>query len=96
MPETRTLYERLKAASVPPPHNLPPQPTMFVGREAELAEMARYLAEYMLRHKTQLNGDDPRAALVTLNAERENVRAAWNWAVERRKAYELDASMECL
>ncbi|MBM2847359.1 MAG: putative LuxR family transcriptional regulator [Anaerolineales bacterium] len=43
MQETTVLYERLKAAAAPPPHNLPPQPTPFVGREAELAEIARYL-----------------------------------------------------
>jgi len=41
--ETTALYERLKAAAAPPPHNLPPQPTPFVGREAELSEIARYL-----------------------------------------------------
>src|SRR3970040_1992758 len=50
MQETTVLYERLKAAAAPPPHNLPPPPTNppppptpFVGREAELAEIARYL-----------------------------------------------------
>jgi predicted ATPase/DNA-binding SARP family transcriptional activator len=43
MPETTALYEQLKSAAAPPPHNLPPQPTAFVGRAAELAEIARYL-----------------------------------------------------
>ena len=43
MAETTALYERLRAAAAPPPHNLPPQPTAFVGREAELAEIGRYL-----------------------------------------------------
>ncbi len=43
MAETTALYERLRAAAAPPPHNLPPQPTAFVGREAELAEISRYL-----------------------------------------------------
>lgn len=43
MPETTALYQRLKAAAAPPPHNLPPQPTAFVGRAAELSEIARYL-----------------------------------------------------
>jgi DNA-binding SARP family transcriptional activator len=41
--ETQTLYARLKAAAAPPPHNPPPQPTPFVGREAELARIANYL-----------------------------------------------------
>ncbi len=43
MAETTALYERLRAAAAPPPHNLPPQPTAFVGREAELAEISQYL-----------------------------------------------------
>ena len=43
MPETTALYEQLKSAAAPPPHNLPPQPTAFVGRAAELAEIARFL-----------------------------------------------------
>ncbi len=43
MPETTALYKRIKAAAAPPPHNLPPQPTPIVGREAELAEIASYL-----------------------------------------------------
>jgi predicted ATPase len=43
MPETTALYQRLKATAAPPAHNLPPQPTPFVGREAELAEIARFL-----------------------------------------------------
>jgi len=42
MPETTALYNRIKAAVAPPPHNLPPQPTPFIGREAELAEIARF------------------------------------------------------
>ena len=44
MPETTALYEHIRAAAAPPPHNLPPQPTAFVGRQAELAEVARFLS----------------------------------------------------
>lgn len=43
MAETTALYQRLKTADAPPPHNLPPQPTAFVGRESELAAIATYL-----------------------------------------------------
>lgn len=45
MPETTALYQRIKAAGAAPPHNLPPQPTPIVGREAELAEIAAYLTK---------------------------------------------------
>jgi DNA-binding SARP family transcriptional activator/predicted ATPase len=53
MPETTALYQRIKAAGIPPPHNLPPQPTPIVGREAELAEIASYF-------------NNPQAQLLTL------------------------------
>jgi DNA-binding SARP family transcriptional activator/predicted ATPase len=53
LPETTALYQRLLAAGAAPPHNLPPQPTPIVGREAELAELASYL-------------NNPQAQLLTL------------------------------
>lgn len=57
--ETTRLYEAIQAKQLPPlpevpgevpvsptpRHNLPPQPTPFVGREAELAEIARLLQD---------------------------------------------------
>lgn len=43
MPETTALYRRIQSAATPPPHNLPPQLTPFVGREAELAQIASFL-----------------------------------------------------
>lgn len=55
-PETRELYERLKAgraypaavapaAGPPPAHNLPAQATPFIGRRAELAHLADQLTD---------------------------------------------------
>jgi predicted ATPase/DNA-binding SARP family transcriptional activator len=41
--ETRMLYERIRAATSIRRHNLPPQPTPFVGREEELAQIASLL-----------------------------------------------------
>lgn len=52
MAETTALYERLKAAATPPPHNLP-LPSPFVGREAELDHLVKQL-------------DEPTCRLVTL------------------------------
>jgi predicted ATPase/DNA-binding SARP family transcriptional activator len=43
LPETQALYHRLKTRREAAPHNLPPQSTPFVGRQAELAQIADYL-----------------------------------------------------
>jgi predicted ATPase/DNA-binding SARP family transcriptional activator/TolA-binding protein len=43
LPETQALYHRLKTRREASPHNLPPQTTPFVGRQAELAQIAHQL-----------------------------------------------------
>jgi len=46
MPETTRLYERIRAArDLPVRHNLPPQPTPFIGRKKELKELSELLAD---------------------------------------------------
>lgn len=44
-PETAALAERLRRAGQVPRHNLPPPPTLFVGREQELDELNRQLTD---------------------------------------------------
>jgi predicted ATPase len=56
----------------------------------------RYYAELMSQHRAELQGDDVSAPLPELDAERENVRAAWNWAVSQRRVEELNILMDCL
>jgi predicted ATPase/DNA-binding SARP family transcriptional activator len=41
--ETTALYERIRAAGDTPPHNLPLQPTPFIGRREELAQISACL-----------------------------------------------------
>ena len=53
MPETTALYERMKAASQLPPHNLPPLPAEFVGRVTELTQIRTHF-------------DNPHCRLLTL------------------------------
>jgi predicted ATPase/DNA-binding SARP family transcriptional activator len=43
LPETQALYHRLKTRREAAPHNLPAQAAPFVGRQAELAQIARDL-----------------------------------------------------
>ncbi len=49
MPETTALYERLKAADISPPHNLPPPTGLFVGREVEVKQLKQYLHQTKTR-----------------------------------------------
>jgi len=43
LPETQALYHRLKTRRETSPHNLPSQNTPFVGRQAELTQIAHHL-----------------------------------------------------
>jgi DNA-binding SARP family transcriptional activator len=43
LPETQALYHRLKTRREASPDNLPPQTTPFVGRQAELVQIAHHL-----------------------------------------------------
>jgi len=45
VPETQALYHQIKTRREAAPHNLPPQATPFVGRRAELAQIARHLRQ---------------------------------------------------
>ncbi|HFQ94493.1 MAG TPA: tetratricopeptide repeat protein [Anaerolineae bacterium] len=42
-PATQALQQRLRSLSFPPPHNLPPDPAPFLGREAALDDINRKL-----------------------------------------------------
>lgn len=55
-----------------------------------------YFAALLVRHQAQLQSEDVTSALATLGAERENVRAAWNWAVRHRRIEEMNLFMEVL
>jgi len=57
-----------------------------------------YYADLLTAYQPQLQGTgaELQAAMATLSAERENVRAAWNWAVEHRKIVEINQFMDCL
>ena len=43
-PETEALYKQLQAVNNPPPHNLPTDVTLFVGRESELRTLTELLS----------------------------------------------------
>lgn len=56
----------------------------------------RYYADLLWEHQAQIKGEDSSNVLTALDVERENVRAAWNWAVSQRRSRELNLLMECL
>jgi len=71
-PETRALYERIRDAPAPR-HNLPLDPTPFVGRSAELAEIARSLADDACRLLTLVGPGGVGKTRLALQAARAEV-----------------------
>lgn len=55
-----------------------------------------YFAELLEQHQAELKSEDVGSALTILGVERENVRAAWNWAVRHRRVREMNLFMDCL
>ncbi|MCJ7548151.1 MAG: tetratricopeptide repeat protein, partial [Anaerolineae bacterium] len=75
--ETRALYELIASAEPHPPHNLPPQPTPFVGRREELADVASLLANPDCRLLTLVGaGGMGKTRLALAAAERQLGRPA--------------------
>jgi tetratricopeptide (TPR) repeat protein len=56
----------------------------------------RYYTTLLQRQEARLKGPEQRTTMVALNAEIENIRAAWQWAVAQQKVDELDQAVECL
>ncbi len=76
-PETQALYERIRNAPTPR-HNLPLEPTPFVGRAAELAEITRSLADDSCRLLTLVGQGGVGKTRLALQAARTEVHAFLN------------------
>jgi len=84
--ETTALFEQIRAgeeigleAEAPrvPPHNLPPQPTPFIGRKVELAELDRLIADPDVRLITIVGpGGMGKTRLALACAERQLTRSS--------------------
>jgi DNA-binding SARP family transcriptional activator/predicted ATPase len=82
-PETTALVERIRAGEeilpdhhgVAVPHNLPPQPTRFVGREAELAGLDRLIADAKTRLVTIVGAGGIGKTRLALAAAERQLRA---------------------
>lgn len=55
-----------------------------------------YYAEYLSRQEKRLTGPDQLAVLDQIDAEIDNIRSAWGWAVEKAKADAIRRLMGCL
>jgi predicted ATPase/DNA-binding SARP family transcriptional activator len=72
-PETNALYERIKAATSARPHNLPPDPTPFIGRAEELAAIQRRLADPTCRLLTIVGAGGVGKSSLAIQAARRTV-----------------------
>jgi tetratricopeptide (TPR) repeat protein len=64
--------------------------------EAARERHCAYYAVALQQWATDLKGPRQQEALAEIEADSENARAAWNWAVERGKVSQLDQAMEGL
>ncbi|RPI78267.1 MAG: NACHT domain-containing protein, partial [Chloroflexi bacterium] len=55
-----------------------------------------YFAEFMLRQERRLKGSEQKSALAEIDAELDNLRHAWSWAVEQEKRDMLGKLIEGL
>ena len=109
-PETTALYEQIRTgrfvapALLPSPalaHNLPPQPTPFVGRTRELAQIATQLANPECRlltlagpggvGKTRLAIEAARAGSATM----PTASGSWTWRRWTQRIWRQSSSCAC-
>jgi predicted ATPase/transcriptional regulator with XRE-family HTH domain len=66
--------------------------------EEELAHQSHstYFLELVYMYKPKLASANQKPALVALNTEIDNLRQAWDWAVERRRLSEIRQSMDAM
>ncbi|NIV34472.1 MAG: tetratricopeptide repeat protein, partial [Anaerolineae bacterium] len=66
------------------------------ARETAKDRHCAYYAQLLHTREADLIGRHQREALAEIEGEIENVRAAWNWAVDQGKIEEIDRSLESL
>jgi len=72
-----------------------------LDRSAAASETAHdrhsaYYAAFLQQREADLCGARQQAALVEIEVDSENARAAWNWAAERRKVQRLEQAVDSL
>jgi predicted ATPase/DNA-binding SARP family transcriptional activator len=55
-----------------------------------------YYLSFLQHQETHLTGKEHRAAMTAVEAELENVRTAWQWAVQHHKLDQIDRALESL
>ncbi len=68
----------------------PPEQALTRARHSD------YFLAFLQKRATALMGKQPKVVLDEIQAEVENVRAAWNWAVEQGPVEALESAMEGL
>lgn len=75
-------YANEKLCALPPEH------------EAACDRHCAYYAAFLQRHVATLKGSEQKAALGAIEADIENVRLAWQWAVAHRRETEIEQALE--
>ena len=57
---------------------------------------SRFFADFLQKRQSALRGGEQKEALEEIGRERDNVRQAWSWSLERGKAEEIDRSVDAL
>lgn len=73
--------ERLKAAG---------------GDQQMYGRHSKYYAQFLQQRESTLTGPNSQGALEEISQERENIRAAWRWTADHRKAQFLQKALEGL
>jgi predicted ATPase/DNA-binding SARP family transcriptional activator/Tfp pilus assembly protein PilF len=56
----------------------------------------KFFTNFLQKRSDDLEGDDSKQALAELGLEIENIRAAWNWALDQRNLEAIEQSLEGL
>lgn len=68
----------------------------LAGNTAVHAQFSRYFADFLQAQGERLHGREQQQALQTIDAEIDNIRAAWNWLIAHHCTAEISRALSAL